>query len=360
LTGKHYLSNGQIDHIDQNFQINGWYQLTPRWKLSLNTAYISDTSLYEELVTSGLVMTRTPRQSILATPAVTYAVTERLSATFNYSFNNVDYPSQLYQNYTSQQAGLLLQQQLKNEKTTLIGNFLANQTVYPTLDNTYKSLGFYLGADHKFSPDWEITLMGGVNVTFMDFHTQALTPTQLFPFVISPQRVISHQTSAQPYVNLYATRRWTNLSLTGGYSRTQSPSAYGTISDTNQFYLTLAHDFTERWSGSLNGYYTLSNQISQRSPFRSSFLGLSPQLSYRLTEKLTLSPGYQFGQNDAITINKIATGQTVWLMLTYIQPSIQGGVQPPTPVGTMPTPVTTLPGGVVPIPPKPNIFGITY
>jgi hypothetical protein len=372
LTGRHYLSNGQIDHIDQDFEINGWYQVTPRWKLSLNTAYISDTSLYEELITSGLVMTRSPRDSILAAPAVTYAVTERLSATFNYSFNNVNYPSQLYQNYTSQQTGLLLQQQLKNEKTTLIGNFLANQTDYPSLDNHYKYLGFYLGADHKFSPDWEITLMGGVNLTFMDFHSQVpLTqfPFVIFPQLISPQPVIVHQTSAQPYVNLYATKRWTNFTVTGGYSRTQSPSAYGTISDTNQFFLALAHDFTERWSGSLSGYYTLSNQISQTSPYRSSFLSLSPQLSYRLTENLTLSPGYQFGQNDAITSNRIATGQTVWLMLTYVQPSIQGGVQPPTPVGTMPAPVTTLPGGapvttlpggVVPIPPRPNIFGITY
>jgi|GEM_PF-920033 len=363
VTGKHYLSNGQIDHIDQNFQINGWYQVTPRWKLSLNTAYISDTSLYQELITSGLVMTRTPRQSILVTPAVTYAVTERLSATFNYSFNNVDYPSQLFQNYTSQQTGLLLQQQLKNEKTTLLGNFIANQTVYPNLDNTFKYLGFYLGADHKFSPDWEITLLGGVNLTFMDFHSQL--PLTQFPFVISPQfispqSVLIHQTSAQPYVNLYVTKRWTNFTVTGGYSRSQSPSAYGTVSDTNQFSLTLAHDFTERWSGSLNGYYNLSNQISQTSPYQSSFLALSPQLIYRLTERLTLSPGYQFGQNDAITSNRIATGHTVWLMLTYTQPSVVGEAKTPTPVGTMPTPVATLPGGLVPLPPKPNIFGITY
>jgi len=177
-----------------------------------------------------------------------------------------------------------------------------------------------------------------------------------FPFVvspqlISPQPVIVHQTSAQPYVNLYVTKRWTNFTLTGGYSRTQSPSGYGTISDNNQFLLTLSHDFTERWSGSLNGYYTLSNQISQTSPYRSSFLSLSPQLSYHLTENLTLSPGYQFSQNDAITSNRIATGQTVWLMLTYVHPSVVGEDKPPTPVGTMPA-------SAIPAPLKPNIFGI--
>ena len=359
LTGRHYLSNGQLDHIDQNFQINGWYQATPRWRLSLNTAYISDTSLYQELITSGLVMTRTPRQSLLAAPAVTFAVTERLSATANYNFNKVDYTSALFQNYTTNQAGLMLQQQLKNEKTTLIGNFLANQTRYPAQDNTYKSLGFYLGADHKFSPNWEITLTGGVNLTFLDYRTQVLNLAQ-FPFLSSPQLVPVHQTSALPYISLSVMRRWNNFSVTGGYSRNQSPSAYGTISDYNQINLALAYNFTEKLSGTLGGYYSLSNQISQTSPYRSSFLGIGPQMSYRLTEELTLSPGYTFGQNNSITTNQIATGHTVWLMLTYTQLSIQGGVIPPTPAGTMPTPVATLPGGAIPPPPKPNIFGITY
>ena len=94
LTGRHYLSNGQLDHIDQNFQINGRYQAAPRLNLTLNTAYISDTSLQEEFATSGLIMTRTPRTSIQAGPGMTYALTERLSATVNYNFYKVDYQSQ--------------------------------------------------------------------------------------------------------------------------------------------------------------------------------------------------------------------------------------------------------------------------
>jgi len=349
LTGRHYLSHGELDHIDQNCQINGWYQVTPRWKLSLNTAYISDTSLYQELITSGLVMTRTPRQSIQASPAVTYAVTERLSATVNYNFNQVNYTSPLFQNYTTQQAGLLLQQQLKNEKTTLIGNFLANQTVYPAQDNIFKFLGFYLGADHKFSPDWEITLLGGVNLTLLDYRTQVLSLAQ-FPYFISYQQVKLHQTSAEPYVSLSVMRRWTNFSVTGGYIRNQTPGAYGTISDTNQINLALGYNFTERLTGILGGFYSLNDQISQVRSYRNSFLSLGPQLSYQLTEKLTLSPGYQFGQNDYITTKQIATGHTVWLMLTYTAPSVLSEAKPPTPVGTMPA-------SAVPPPPKPIIFG---
>ncbi len=169
LTGRHYLSNGQLDHIDQNFQINGRYQATPRVNLSLSTAYISDTSLQEEFATSGLIMTRTPRTSIQAGPGLTYALTERLSATVNYNYNKVDYQAQQFSNYYSQQVGLVLQQQLKNEKTTLIGNFSAQDSRYPSEDNDFKSLGFQLGGTHQFSPDWQVNLLGGINISFHGF-----------------------------------------------------------------------------------------------------------------------------------------------------------------------------------------------
>ena len=101
LTGLHYLNNAQIDHIDQNFQINGRYQVAPRWNLALRSAYISDTTLQEELLTSGEVMNRTPRQSIQAAPGVTYNLTERLAATANYNFYKVNYQDPRFQNYNS-------------------------------------------------------------------------------------------------------------------------------------------------------------------------------------------------------------------------------------------------------------------
>jgi len=336
LTGYHYLSHGEIDHIDQNYQVNGWYQVTPRWKLGFNTAYINNSNLSEELLVSGLVMTRTPRVSILAGPAVTYNLTERLAVSANYNYYQVNYTSSLYNNYNTQQAGLRLEQLLKNEKTTLIGTFTTSETAYPGQNSVYKQLGFYLGADHKFSPDWEISLLGGLNLTFFDFPTQMLNLAQ-FPFLFSNQQVRLHQTSAEPFINLVATRKWTNLSVAGGYLRNQNPSAYGTISDMNQLFLNLGYDFTEKWSGSLNAFYTLSNQISTSTGYQSSFFSINPSLIYHLTERLTLSPGYNFGLRNESTINRTANNQTVWLMLTYIQPSVLAAAQAPTPVGTMPS-----------------------
>lgn len=337
LTGMHYLSNGQIDRIDQNFRINGRYQAAPRWNLTLNTAYISDSTLQEELLASGLVMNRTPRQSIQAGPAVTYAVTERLAATVNYNFNKVNYQDPQFQNYTTQQVGLKLVQQLKNEKTALIGNVLGRYTQYPTEDS-FRSLGFYLGANHRFSPEWEINLLGGINQTYINFQTQVLDLSQ-FPFFISVRQVPVKKTETNPYVDLSVTRRWTNLSVTGGYSRDQTPSAFTTISDVNRVYLSLKYDFTERFSGSLNGDYYLSNQISQANSPKQDYLNVGPQVTYKLTEEVSLSPGYRFGLRDDITGGQTATAQVVWLMLNYTRLAVTSE-KTPTPVGSKPASIT--------------------
>lgn len=42
LLGQHYITHDDVDHIDQNYQINGRYQPTPRVNLSLNSSYTND------------------------------------------------------------------------------------------------------------------------------------------------------------------------------------------------------------------------------------------------------------------------------------------------------------------------------
>ena len=334
LTGLHYLSNGQLDHIDQNFQINGRYQAAPRLNLTLNTAYISDSSLQEEFSTSGLIMTRTPRQSIQAGPGLTYALTERLSATVNYNYSKVDYQAPQFQNYYSHQVGLSLQQRLKNEKTVLIGNLVAQDTRYPDQDNDFKSLGFQVGGTHQFSPDWQINLLGGINISFMDFQTQVLDLSQ-FPFFTSVRQAKVQQTATSPFINLSFSHRWTNnFTVSGGYNRTQAASAEGSISDNNQVSLTLSYDFSDRLSGSLSGGYALSNQISNQNGLSSDFIGVTPQLTYRLTEEINLSPGYQFGENTSG--GNSAKAHTVFLMMTYTKLAVASEKKPPTPMGSQP------------------------
>ena len=101
-----YVKNTGYNHTDQNYRINGQYSLTPRFNVSLNTSFISDSTSQQELLASGLTITRTPRLSFAAGPGMSYNLTERLSATLSYNFNKVVYQpfqntqTQNYQNYS--------------------------------------------------------------------------------------------------------------------------------------------------------------------------------------------------------------------------------------------------------------------
>jgi hypothetical protein len=319
LKGMHYFRESSADHVDQNFQINGKYQVAPRWNLSLRSAYIVDSTLQEELTASGLIMSRTPRQSIGLGPAVAYNITERLTATVNYSFNKVNYQDPRFRNYTSQFVGLNLAFPLKNQKTVLHGNIIGQQTQYSGGSDLFRSLGFNLGANHKFTENWEFNLLGGVNISFMNFNTQVQDFSQ-FPFFTTATTARVQKTTVGPFFSLFTTRRWTNLSITGGYTRNQGGSAFGTVSDLNSFNLSGRYAFTERLSGTFGAYYYLSTQISQTNELENAFLSFSPQLAYRVTEKLSTSVGYSFGMRNDISGGRSADAHIAWLMLTYSYP----------------------------------------
>ena len=88
----------------------------------------------------------------------------------------------------------------------------------------------------------------------------------------------------------------------------------------NHIFLNLSYSFTERLSGSLTGDYSLSNQLSQTNSFQNVVYTINSQLSYRITEKLSLSPGYRFVQNDDVSNSQSAHGHNVWVMLNYSYP----------------------------------------
>lgn len=313
-----YISHSENDHIDQNYRINGQYQVAPRWILALRCAYVVDSSLQEELTTSGLIITRKPRQSIRVGPGVTYNITERLKGTLNYNIERVTYQDPRFQNYTSQQVGLSLNYPLKNQKTVLIGNVTGAETSYSG-NNFFRSLSIYLGPNHKFTENWTVSLQAGVNVVYVDSAIQVQEVPQ-FPFFIVSQQARLKKTVASPSLNLSTTRSWTNLSITAGYLRSMAASAFGSSADVNNVYLFTKYNFSERLSGDFTAAYYRSTQISQRHNLENDFYSFGPQVTYRVTEKLSTSCGYSFNVRNDITDGLTAKAHVAWLMLAYSYP----------------------------------------
>jgi len=318
LSGQHYLDNANLDHIDQNYQINGNYKATTRVNLSLNTSYIVDTTLLEELLASGLVIGRSPRTSILANPGMTCEITERLSSTINYNFTRVLYQLPQYTDYTTHQMGLNFKYLLSNERTTLTNNNTVRETLYPA-GNSYKTLGIYLGANHKFTENWEFNLLGGLNINKSDFGTQVEDLSQFPYFTSVVQKRVKH-TKGTPFFNVSSTYRWTNVSLTGGFSRDQSPSAYGYVVNFTRLYASLGYTVTERLTGTLAGSYSASSQASQTDNLDYNYFTVTALLAYKITENLSVTPGYRFSQYDDLTGNRSAHAHSAYVMFSYTYP----------------------------------------
>jgi len=335
LMGQHYISHGNLDHIDQNYQINGRYQAAPKVNLSLNTSYINDSTLMQELLSSGLVIGRSPRQSFYAGPGITYNVTERLLATASYSFNRVLYQAAQFTDYTSHQAGLNFTYLLKNEKTSLISNNTVSETLYPG-GNYYKSIGIYGGVAHKFSERWDVNLMSGANINFYSFNTQVvnaspftqeINPSQFpqvvnaSPFFIQVQTKRIDSSGVSPYLNLSTSYRWTNLTVTGGGSMSQQPSAYGAVYQVNRLYAAISYNITEKLSAGLSGNYSLSNQSSQDISSEYNYYNINSSVSYRITERLSVSPGYSFANSASLTgAGSSAHNHIAWIQFSYTYP----------------------------------------
>jgi hypothetical protein len=318
LSGQHYLTNSNLDHIDQNYQINGKQQITPKVNLSLNTSYIVDTTLVQELLTSGLAMNRTPRTSIMANPGVTYNLTERLTGTLGYTFTRVLYQDPQYTNYTAQQIGLNISYLMANEKTTLMNTTLVRAYLYPAA-SSYKTLGIYLGANHKCTETWEVNFLAGLNLNNSSFTTQIQEINQ-FPYFSTLQEKRVKHTKGTPYFNVSTTRRWTKLKVSAGFTRDQTPSAYGYVTNFNRLYASLDYTFTERWSGSLGGDYSLSTQASQTNTLDYGYYNANAQLVYRVTEKLSVTPGYRFSQYNYSTNGRSAHAHSAYMMFSYAYP----------------------------------------
>ena len=246
-------------------------------------------------------------------------MTERLLATASYNFNRVLYQVPQYTDFTSQQAGLNFTYLLKNEKTSLISQNSVSETLYAG-GNDYKSIGIYVGVAHKFSERWDANVMSGANINFYSFNTQVSDASQ-FPFFVQVRTKTINSSGVSPYVSASTSYRWTNLTVSGGVSIAQQPSAYGAVYQVNRVYGSLGYNFTERLSGSLTGGYSLSNQSSQNINSEWNYYSVSPSLRYQITEKFSVSPGYIFANSASLTsTGSAAHNHTAWIQFSYTYP----------------------------------------
>ncbi|MCL6622792.1 MAG: hypothetical protein K6T55_11925 [Syntrophobacterales bacterium] len=314
LTGMHYLKNSGLDKIDQNVTLAGKRQVLPRLGVTFSGSYILDTTLQEELTESGFIITRRPRQSYRLSPGLTYQLTERDFLGLEYGFGQVNYQDPEFQDYTTHLLSLRYGHLLANARTTLRLGAAGQAVNYSAGGNRYRILNLAAGVEHKVAEDFSLTALVGVNVTRLRELVGVRGPGGLF--LVRPETSLK----TGPFLELAVTRRWPRTSLTGGVSRTESASGGGDLLEYYRAFLGVDHAVTERLRAGVDSsvYYSTSSQ--ERSDYENVILSFGPQVSYQLTERLTLTTGYRFGYREDLAGERNTHRHLVWLYLSYSRP----------------------------------------
>lgn len=318
LLGLAYMQNSGYNTINQYYYINGDHKLTTRLALNLGLRFVADSTAREELLESGTVITRDLRNSIAASPGFTYQLTERLSTSLGYNFNWVDYQSERYTGYTthglSQGFSYLL-----TEKATLQSMITARYSRYDS-GNTISSLGPQVGFIQKFSENWDMNFLGGINLN----RTKSNVGVQSFDDDLGFIRVLQKEqrsSTVSPFITLATNYRWQTGGLSLNYTRSESPNAYGNLSEYNNFNLSIKQGITDKLSYNITPYFYTSSISSPGSDYKSYYYGVRQGLSYKLTERTSVGANYRFAYRTVTGTSDYSYPiNDVWVTLNYSYP----------------------------------------
>jgi hypothetical protein len=319
LRGLTYSRDRSFDRLDQDYRFSGSRKVLPRLSLTLNASYINDSTQIEELTASGLATRRVPRVALTLGPGLSYQITERLQMNLGYQYSSVTYDDPEFNDSFTQGVSWGLRYPLKNEKTTLGASIQGRVSEYPDLDNTFRTLNPAVTIEHRFSEEWSGSLSGGLNFNWYTVNTE------VFDFVDSPDFILVRRRTTksfnvQPMFQVSGARRWTKTTLSLAYRRDQSTSYLGNISEVHSGTVSVTHAFTERLSGSLGSGVNYNVSSPSTGQFRQFNVNIAPQLSYRLTERLSVSARYQYYWVRDLEGDRSTNRQTVGLFLSYAYP----------------------------------------
>ncbi len=321
LNGQLFMNNSNLDTLNQYFSILGQHNVAPRLALTFDGQYTRDSTLRTELEESGFVMNRSLREAIRARPGIVYNLTPRSSLALSYGYYGVTYQDYQYSPYFQHEVWSTFRYLLGNHKSTLLGTVTGRYTDYYTIGNLYRTMGTYAGLEHKFSEEWILKVSGGLNYNW--YATQTIVIGTLFdPTFIQVSLGETERTfNVSPYFDIAATRHWPKMDLTVYYSLDQTPSSAGVIRQFHRVHAEITRKFLERLTAGFqaNSYYGLSTE-QDNNEFQTMVFYLSPQISYKIAEKLSLSSSYSYGWRSDLDNNITTDRHRILIYLTFVYP----------------------------------------
>ncbi len=293
---------------------NLYFPLATKYRMekeifSLDGGFTRDNTLMGELRQTGVVLSFTQRNLWRLNPSWTHNITEKLSTTTSYQFNDVSYDngSRLglvdYQLHVgSAGASYLISERDRLDVTGLVVRFGA-----PDLKIRSTVLGPQLSYSHNFSESLTAVVSGGPR------------------HVSSSSEIQGRSLSDSSVVWVFSgsvEKQWESWSIKTEIGREINPSGFGLLIRTDRVGLNVTKQLTEHMTTSISGAFLLADGIkTQTTPVvfpENRYLVVTPRLNWQMSEWWTLDISYNYSQRDLPSASQTALANSFTLMLTYV------------------------------------------
>ena len=330
LKAARYTGQSGLDRVDNYFNLDTKRRFE-RGSLNAGASLINDSTLQTESLDldTGLTLNQLDRRQTGVVLSGQYLFTETTWIEASTAYRNIDYDGGetdgLF-DYDSLTPGLRVIHQL-NPKTQLFSILSHSRVEYDSdinLESTTNSL--QLGADYDLTELWHVSAAIGSRRT----ETSRLVPTGEFEVILVPELQIipilaprqSKSTGLVYNVGITRKSETGHISLTA--TQAVSPSSTGTDTEMTNITLQARHEYSAKLSTNLAVSYNQSSAVGgTRTRADNDRYRVSPSLSWRLNQDLSLNAGYTYtyvkrGPSSDDTVD----GNAVFISLGYNWPRL--------------------------------------
>lgn len=285
---------------------------TEKDSIGLTGGLTRDNTLLGELQATGVVLDFTQRNQWTVNPTWTRSLTEKLSFQSNIQFSDTTYESARLVDYRLVGgSGGLLYQLSEQDQIQLLGSYTHFRTTDSPLGFQASFPGINMSLTHAFSESLTGTLNGG---------PRFLSSTSQTPL----GGIVASETVWLAGASM--TKNWERGTLRVSFDRNLAPSGFGLLIQTNRGEIVGSYELSETLTGSLNVVGLLTSGKSSAATGGvfpdSSYVSLTPKLSWRFLEWWQAEVSYMYRWRDVDTAANSAESHATMFMVTYSPPKL--------------------------------------
>lgn len=270
-------------------------QFLERWQFQAGGEYVRDTTLESQLLETGRVFQRDDRNQFDGDLRGTFKVTELSSISLRYLYRQVEYDSDVNENYNVDTITLSVGKQLKNQIDIInvYGGYSYNESRQREIDTYNGGLGW----SRELTDVYRIRMSAG----YRSSKTKTIT--------------LDEESSDGATFDINLFRRGEVYEALVGYRRGLTNAASGEQLEVDRIYGHFQRNLSERSQVRVDGRYVLSRNDSNIVSSDGRFFQVEPSYSYRVTENSVLKLAYRYSHDydDGLEDEKSADRNVVWI-----------------------------------------------